>query len=169
MAKDKETEEGQGKAKKGKSNMIPAVVVAVGLIGAGYMMKGGGSAKKAGTAVTAGATTTTTDPMQGPATAKTLAEVAKLDDITLNLADGHFLKIGLALQLAPKGVVTDYTTGGAAARALDLAISVFGADNYGELVQPAFREEAKQQLAKEVVAAYNGQVQGVYITDFVMQ
>ena len=107
--------------------------------------------------------------MQAPATAKTLAQVAKLDDITLNLADGHFLKLGLALQLGPKGVVTDYTTGGAAAKALDLAIGVFGADNYGELVQPAFRAQAKDELSKEVVAAYNGQVLGIYITDFVMQ
>ena len=173
MAKDKtETEEGQAKPKKGKSNLIPAIVVAIGLVGGAYMMKGGGgggSAKKAGTAVTAGATTTTTDPMLAPATAKTLAQVAKLDDITLNLADGHFLKLGLALQLAPKALVTDYTTGGAASKALDMAIAVFGADNYGQLVQPAFRGQAKDALAKQVVAAYNGQVLGIYITDFVMQ
>jgi flagellar FliL protein len=175
MAKDKETEEGAkpGKAKKGKGNLIPAVVVAVGLVGGAYMMKGGGGAKKgaAGTTVAAGSpvTTSTTDPMLAPATAKTLAQVAKLDDITLNLSDGHFLKVGLALQLAPKAVVTDYTTGGAAAKALDLAIGVFGADNYAQLVQPAIREQAKADLARKVVAAYNGQVQGIYITDFVMQ
>jgi flagellar FliL protein len=107
--------------------------------------------------------------MQAPATAKSLAQVAKLEDITLNLADGHFLKLGLALQLAPKAVVTDYTTGGAAAKALDLAIGVFGTENYAQLVQPGQREQAKAELAKKVVAAYNGQVQGIYLTDFVMQ
>jgi flagellar FliL protein len=172
MANDAATEEGKkGKGKKGKGNLIPAVVVAVGLVGGAYMMKGGGSKKAAsGTTVAAGgATTSTTDAMQVPATAKTLAQVAKLEDITLNLADGHFLKLGLALQLAPKAVVTDYTTGGAAARALDLAIGVFGTDNYAQLVQPSQREQAKLELTKKVVAAYNGQVQGIYFTDFVMQ
>ena len=171
MANDAATEEGkQVKGKKGKGNLIPAVVVAVGLVGGAYMMKGGGSKKAAaGTTVAAGGATTTTDAMQAPATAKSLAQVAKLEDITLNLADGHFLKLGLALQLAPKGVVTDYTTGGAAAKALDLAIGVFGTENYAQLVQPAQREQAKAELAKKVVAAYNGQVQGIYLTDFVMQ
>jgi flagellar protein FliL len=172
MANDAAAEEGkQVKGKKGKGNLIPAVVVAVGLVGGAYMMKGGGGSKKApaGTTVAAGATTPTTDAMQAPATAKSLAQVAKLEDITLNLADGHFLKLGLALQLAPKAVVTDYTTGGAAAKALDLAIGVFGTENYAQLVQPGLREQAKAELAKKVVAAYNGQVQGIYLTDFVMQ
>jgi flagellar FliL protein len=171
MANDAAAEEGKkGKGKKGKGNLIPAVVVAVGLVGGAYMMKGGGSKKgAAGTTVASGAATTTTDAMQAPATAKSLAQVAKLEDITLNLADGHFLKLGLALQLAPKGVVTDYTTGGAAAKALDLAIGVFGTENYAQLVQPGQREQAKAELAKKVVAAYNGQVQGIYLTDFVMQ
>jgi flagellar FliL protein len=171
MANDAAAEEGKkGKGKKGKGNLIPAVVVAVGLVGGAYMMKGGGSKKGAtGTTVASGAATTTTDAMQAPATAKSLAQVAKLEDITLNLADGHFLKLGLALQLAPKGVVTDYTTGGAAAKALDLAIGVFGTENYAQLVQPGQREQAKAELAKKVVAAYNGQVQGIYLTDFVMQ
>jgi flagellar FliL protein len=172
MANDAATDEGkQVKGKKGKGNLIPAVVVAVGLVGGAYMMKGGGSKKAAaaGTTVAAGGATTTTDAMQAPATAKSLAQVAKLEDITLNLADGHFLKLGLALQLAPKAVVTDYTTGGAAAKALDLAIGVFGTENYAQLVQPAQREQAKAELAKKVVAAYNGQVQGIYLTDFVMQ
>jgi flagellar protein FliL len=160
-----------GKEKKRRGNLVPAIVVAVGLLGGAYLMKGGGT-KKAGATTTHGAataTTSTTDPMTAPATPKSLAEIAKLDDITLNLADGHFLKLGLALQLAPRGVVTDYTTGGAAAKALDLAIQVFGRDTYAQLVQPAVREQAKEQLSKQVVTAYNGHVQGIYITDFVMQ
>jgi flagellar protein FliL len=172
MAKDEEAEEttGKGKTKKKKGNLVPAIVVAVGLIGAAYMMKGGGTKKaSAATPGATTATTSTTNPMLAPATAKSLAEIAKLDDITPNLADGHFLKLGLALQLAPKGVITDYTTGGAAAKALDLAIVVFGKDNYAQLVQPSIREQAKESLAKQVVAAYDGQVQGIYITDFVMQ
>ena len=163
-----------GKAKKKKGNLLPAVIVAIGLFGAAFMMKGG-KAKAAtttsgkGAAATAGPGATTGSTTTMPTSAKTLAQIAKLDDITLNLADGHYLKLGLGLQLSPKAVVTDYTTGGSASVALDLTISVLGADTYNQLMQPAFRAEAKAELDKEVVAAYGGLVEQVYFTDFVMQ
>src|SRR5579862_3940667 len=130
-----------GKAKKKRGNLLPAVIVAIGLFGAAFMMKGGkakaatttvgtkGAAAAAGPGGTTGSTTTL------PTSAKTLAQIAKLDDITLNLADGHYLKLGLGLQLSPKAVVTDYTTGGSASVALDLTISVLGADTYNQLMQ----------------------------------
>jgi len=162
------------KTKKKKGNLLPAVIVAIGLFGAAFMMKGG-KAKAATTsggtkgAAAAGPGGTTGSTTTLPTSAKTLAQIAKLDDITLNLADGHYLKIGLALQLDPKAVVTDYTTGGSASVALDLTISVLGADTYNQLMQPAFRAQAKAELDKEVVAAYAGLVQQVYFTDFVMQ
>jgi flagellar basal body-associated protein FliL len=171
-----EASPGKGeKTKKKKGNLLPAVIVAIGLFGAAFLMKGGkakaattsttgkGGAAAAGPGGTTGSTTTL------PTSAKTLAQIAKLDDITLNLADGHYLKIGIALQLSPKAVVTDYTTGGSASVALDLAISVLGADTYNQLMQPAFRTEAKAELDKQVVAAYGGLVQQIYFTDFVMQ
>jgi len=54
MAKDDEKEEGKAaKSKKGKGTLIPAVVVAVGLLGGAYVMKGGGGTKKAAAATTA--------------------------------------------------------------------------------------------------------------------
>jgi len=164
-----------GKTKSKKGNLLPAVIVAIGLFGAAFMMKGGkakastpAAAAKSGTAAAGpgGATATTTTL---PTSAKTLAQIAKLDDITLNLADGHYLKLGLALQLSPKAVVTDYTTGGSASVALDLTISVLGTDTYNQLMQPAFRAQAKAELDKEVVAAYGGLVERVYFVDFVMQ
>ena len=160
MAEDTATaEKAPEKKKGGKAKLLIIGVVVVALAGGAYMTLGAKKkpVKDAG------------DPMQAPATAKSLAQIAKLDDITLNLSDGHFLKLGLALQLAPKAAVTDYTTGGAASKALDLAINVFGADSYTQLVHPTARDQAKDVLAKEVVKAYNGQVEGLYITDFVMQ
>lgn len=158
-------EEGKGKHKKGKGNLVPAVVVAVGLLGAAFMMKGGGGGKAAAAVAAAGTSGTTSTTID----AKSLAQVAKLDDITLNLADGHYLKLGLALQLGKKATVTDYTTGGAAARALDLAISLLGNDSYGQLMQPAGRAQAEGELEKAIVGAYGGQVEDIYFTDFVMQ
>ena len=147
-------------AKKGGKKKLIIIVVVVAVLGGGAYFKLGMKKKPAPKYA---------DPMAAPATKKTLAQIAKLEDITLNLSDGHFLKLGLALQLAPKAAVTDYTTGGAASKALDLAINVFGSDSYTQLVKATQRDQAKAELAKEVVAAYNGQVEGLYITDFVMQ
>ena len=109
------------------------------------------------------------DAGQLPVSPKSLEQIAQLSDVTLNLSDGHYLKLGLALQLAPKATVTDYTSGGAAAKALDLAINDLGTDNYNELLQPSFRAQAKVQLQQQIVAAYQGQVLGIYFTDFIMQ
>jgi flagellar FliL protein len=159
MAEDATAEKAPAKKKGGKGKLIIIVVVVVALAGGAYATLG---MKKKPVKKYA-------NPMEAPATPKSLAQIAKLDDITLNLSDGHFLKLGLALQLAPKAAVTDYTTGGAASKALDLAINVFGADTSTQLIHPAARDQAKATLAKEVVAAYNGQVEGLYITDFVMQ
>jgi flagellar protein FliL len=153
------TAEQAPKKKGGKKKLIIIGVVVLALGGGAYFKLG---MKKKPVPKTG-------DPMAAPATAKSLAQIAKLEDITLNLSDGHFLKLGLALQLAPKAPVADYTSGGAASRALDLAINVFGSSSYAQLVKPAQRDQAKDQLSHEVVKAYNGQVEGLYITDFVMQ
>src|SRR3954466_13748617 len=95
MAKKKaqDATDGAPQPKKGKSNMIPAVVVAAGLLGGGYFMSGGGGAAAPAGAAGAGraATTSTTEGVTG--------EVIKLDPITMNLADGRFVKLGLGLQL----------------------------------------------------------------------
>jgi flagellar FliL protein len=168
MAK-KKAEGDEEKGKKGKSNLLPAVIVAVGLVGAGFMLKGGSSPKAAAAGAGASAVTTTTVAGQLPVSPKSLEQIAQLSDVTLNLSDGHYLKLGLALQLAPKATVTDYTSGGAAAKALDLAINDLGTDNYNELLQPSFRAQAKVQLQQQIVAAYQGQVLGIYFTDFIMQ
>ncbi|HET9443508.1 MAG TPA: hypothetical protein VFO65_09305, partial [Acidimicrobiales bacterium] len=93
-------------AKKARSNLIPAVVVAVGLLGGGFMMsRGGGQAAGAAPADAAahGEVEGEHEPEPG--------EILVLDPITLNLADGRFLKVGLALQL-PKPEGKDGEEGG---------------------------------------------------------
>src|SRR3954469_15204744 len=84
-AEGEEKEKGKGK----KGNLVPAIVIAVGLIIGGKMMGGGGSAA---TTTVVEATTTTEAP--GP--------VVKLDPITLNMSDGRFLRVGLGFQLTPE-------------------------------------------------------------------
>ena len=129
-----------GGPKKGKSNLLPAIVVAAGLLGGGYFMSGGGGAKAEPAAAEGGATTTTTEKVEH-------GEVVKLDSITLNLADGRFVKLGIALELEKgAGGGGGHGGGGAAAAfegksavALDLAISTLGEKTYGQLAAPGGR------------------------------
>src|SRR3954467_12966215 len=67
------------------------------------------------------------------------------DSITLNLADGRFLKLGLALQLA-KGVSAEHFASAESAKALDAAISYLGSKSYAELGAPGARDAAKAEL-----------------------
>ena len=92
-------------------------------------------------------------------------EVLELEPITMNLADGRLLKVGLALQKVyePK----TYELSGS--KALDEAITFLGNHTYAQLAVPAGREAAKAELSKRVSERYEGDVLEVYFTEFVMQ
>lgn len=92
-------------------------------------------------------------------------EVLALDPITMNLADGRLLKVGLALQLPlePSG----HEVSGSVA--LDEAISFLGEHSYDQLAAPAARQAAKAQLSERVAERYHHEVLEVYFTEFVMQ
>lgn len=159
-------------AAKGKATLVPAIVIAVGLLGGGFLMGGrGGQAQPASSAAGVGeppAGAQHDEPEPG--------EVLVLDPITLNLADGRFLKVGLGLQL-PKGdedggghgSQDDSATRGFAAPALDEAISVLGDRTYSDLAVLGGRDRAKAELSKAVKERYDGEVLGVLFTEFVMQ
>ena len=152
------------------NNLIPAALVAVGLLGGGFFMgqKGGDAAAEVPKPAAAHAAEVSEEATHGP--------VQNLEPITLNLADGHFLKIGLALQLAEAeggghGAAEELP----AAKALDLAISLLGTHTMDELASPKQRELVKKKLSKQVAAAYldplthESLVTKVYFTEFVMQ
>lgn len=158
--------------KQSGSNLVPAVVIAIGLLGGGFFMGGdsGGSAAAA----------TQATPAAAEAKDNTHGPVQELDSITLNLADGHFLKVGIALQLAaPDEEGGGHGAGGgeevAAAKALDIAISLLGSHTMNELADPKERELVKTKLSELVAEAYLDPeshapvVTKVYFTEFVMQ
>jgi flagellar FliL protein len=91
--------------------------------------------------------------------------VVPLQPITINLTDGHFLKVSIALQMTT--AVGAETPDGS--KALDLVISEFSNRSVAELSSNEAREEAKKKLAQHVGEAYEGNVMGVYLTEFVMQ
>jgi len=199
MAKKKSGDEEAAKG-GGKKKIIIVVVALVGAFGAKTMlMKPPSAAEKAAaklqqeqdltalcqrqnapeTAAPAEETTTTTAAAAVAPTATTEAVdpaserggVLELDPLTVNLADGHYLKVGIALQL-DKTMGADVAKAkdeGLGAKALDMAIAALSPKTMDQLGQPKVRDELKQQLGIDACQAYEGEVLTVYFTNFVMQ
>ena len=105
-------------------------------------------------------------PSQGPHTPPepVPGAVVPLDKITVNLAGGHFLQLGLALQAtADAGETVD------GSKALDLAIKLYSGRTITELSNRTGRERVKTTLVTQVEEAYERKVYDVYLTTFVMQ
>jgi flagellar FliL protein len=169
-APETEAKDGEAKPGKDKKKMILAVVGAVVLFIAGGKVNGGGGGPTK--TVIKVVYTTTTVPL-GP--------VVTLDAITLNLADGHLLKVGVAFQLehqeaaaaagghgeaAATAETNDPTKG--YARALDTVIEVLGSHTMEELAGEG-RQTAKEELVKKLEESYHGEIEDVYFHQFVMQ
>jgi flagellar FliL protein len=101
--------------------------------------------------------------------------VVALDPLTVNLQDGHYLRVGLALQVAkgesllpdaPADAPADPQVEGA--KALDQAIAIFGRGTMASLTG-AGRVQAKRALISRLKKVYDGAVIDVYFTEFVMQ
>lgn len=90
--------------------------------------------------------------------------VVKLDPIYLNLSDGHYLKLGLALQQT--AAVSADVDG---SKALDTAIELFSRTSMAQLGTATERDSVKRELIAQITHAYDGQVMTVYYTEFVMQ
>jgi flagellar FliL protein len=95
-------------------------------------------------------------------------EVLELQPITMNLADGRLLKLGLALQLPldPPSSGHGELSGSVA---LDEAIAYLGEQTYDQLAAPGARQAAKKELSHRVEERYHHGVLEVYFTEFVMQ
>ena len=90
-------------------------------------------------------------------------EVMTMEPIQVNLADGHYLRIGIALQLSAEAHEAD------GSKALDAVIDLFSGAEQAELVKSGHREEYKHQLEEALHEAYHGDVLEVYFTEFVTQ
>lgn len=91
-------------------------------------------------------------------------EVLTVDAISINLADGHYLRLGMGLQLT-KGTKTAPNP----SQALDLAITEFSGRSVAEVSDPATRTKLKAELLTSLEKAYKGEVMDVYLTNFVTQ
>lgn len=90
-------------------------------------------------------------------------EVMTLEPIQINLADGHYLRLGLALQLSAEAHEAD------GSKALDAAIELFSGEDQGALVKAGHRQDLKHELEEKLEHDYHGDVLEVYFTEFVTQ
>lgn len=146
MAKDDKAAEG-AEAKKSRKMLI-IIIAAVVLLGGGagaYFMffKSGGTEQAAA-------------PEPGL--------VVALEPITINLDDGHFLKVSIALQ-----ATADAHEEPDGSKALDIMIAQFSNRSVAELSTNEGREAMKKELVEKVREAYGDEVYDVYFTEFVMQ
>ena len=162
MGKKKQSEETDDPGKGGKVKLVlAAVVLLVAGAGLGSRVLAGGA-----TAAAADEPTTTTSEPPGP--------ITTLDSITLNLADGRFLKLGLSFEVhdgveyPPESDTPDEITKGFA-RELDAAINTMSSFTYEQLVAPGGRAEAKRQLLAELERVSDGAIADVLFHEFVMQ
>jgi flagellar FliL protein len=87
----------------------------------------------------------------------------------VNLADGHYLKLGLGLQLPEGTLMEEIESEGIGAPALDKAIELFSTRTMQDLVPAKNRSELRGQLGYELCTAHESIISKVYFTDFVMQ
>ncbi|GAA2550290.1 hypothetical protein GCM10010435_20340 [Winogradskya consettensis] len=154
MAKDEKEKDAAAEAPKKSKKMLIIIIAAVVLLG------GGGAAayflffKKSDDTPKA--------PVKG-------AVVSLENALTINLADGHYLKLGFALQMTEEAGETEVDT----AEAIDLAIDQYTGMAIGELETEKGRETVKGELLEKIEKAYNVDdkdlVMGIYFTSFVTQ
>lgn len=137
-------EEGEKEKRFGKKKLIVAVAALLVVAGAAYwfVLKPGGGGEEA--------------PVPGA--------ILPLESTQINLASGHYLRVGIALQLvegAPEEVD--------GSKALDATIELFSGRTIEQVTQARERRKLKEELEKELEKAYDEEVMGIYFTEFVTQ
>lgn len=129
--------------------VVLVLVLALGGGGAWYFLKGSSE--------------------EGAAPAPESGPVIDLEPMTLNLADGRYLKIGLSLEVTEEAAGGHGGEGVNGAKARDAAISILGQRTYQQMLSPKSRQAAVDALDEEITERYDGEVLHVYLTEFVMQ
>lgn len=121
-----------------------------------------------GDAKGAKATPSTTTTTAGPDAPTPAGPVDSLDAITINLSAGHYLKVGLALQV-PAGIdpTTVKTTENWEAVAAKTVIDALSGQTVEAL--SAHRQSEENDIGDTVCRKTEGKILTIYFTDFVMQ
>jgi flagellar protein FliL len=147
-------EKGAAEAPKKSKKMLMIIVIALVVLGGGgagafFMLKGDKAEAKP-------------QPTKGIVTAIE-------NDLTINLADGHYLKLGFALQETEDAGTEAVDT----SEAINLAIDQYTGKSVAELSTEKGREAAKGELLEKIKKAYVEEdkelIMDIYYTAFVTQ
>lgn len=130
-------------AKKGGAAKILALLIVLGAVAAAYyffFMKPAAAEE---------------EPVKG--------EVITLESVQVNLAEGHYLKVGVALQMEEGAEETE------GAEAIDAIIDTFSGARMEDVLKPGGREDAREVLLTKISEVYEGHVLDVFYTDYVAQ
>lgn len=166
----KKGKKGKEPKEKGASNTKPALIIAVAIL-LGFKMFGGGGGGGAA-AGAAGPVTTAAPTDCKAADAKKAPKVEAtidLGDTTINLADGHFLKLSIGLTVVAGEDPAIWKNNNKGAEAKDLIISTLGGRSMAEFATQDEIDKAKAQLTDKIRPMYDCKVVSVLFTDFVMQ
>jgi flagellar protein FliL len=160
-----EAKKGKKKGKKekgGKSNLVPAVVLAVGIAAGGYFMGGSGGAEPAV------AEAVEPEIVEGP--------LLGVEALTVNLADGHYLRVAVSLQLTDQYEDVEVGEHGEEllshhddTRIRDVLISLLGGRDASELSSAEGRDHARHELHEAANGLLDDAVMEIYFTEFVIQ
>lgn len=156
----------------GKGKLLPAIVLSVGLLGAGYFLGGGGGGGSAAAPVAEASTEVVEEEEEH----HELGTLISLDAINVNLSDGHFLRIAVTLELSEEKseyvaakTKKDKTYAFPSAPAADMVLAVFSGRVMSDLQTPEGRDAARIALEEAVHGVYGDDVVHIYLTEFVMQ
>ncbi|GIG30634.1 flagellar basal body-associated FliL family protein [Cellulomonas marina] len=151
-------EEAEAPAKKGKKKLLLLVVIGavLGLAAGAYFFLFAPSGEEG--AEGEAAAEVVEEPVE-------LGEVLTVEPISINLAEGHYLRLGLALQLTATAVepLPDPSV------ALDKAIALYSGRPMAEVNDGAKREELKAELTRQLAETYPDAIAAVYLTTYVTQ
>lgn len=152
MSKDEK--DTAAEAPKKSKKMLMIIVIALVVLGGGgagaFFMLKGDSAEAAA------------EPVKG-------AVVTMDNALTINLAEGHYLKLGFALQATEEAGAVEVDM----SEAIDLAIDQYTGMEIAELETAKGREAAKAELLEKIEKVYNVDdkhiIMDIYFTQFVTQ
>ena len=145
---------------------VVIVFLLIGIAGIGYVVGGRGSGAPAvspdGTdaAAAAAGEIEAETPEKGP--------VIELEAVNINLAEGHYLRIAVALGLSAEVELKEPEEFDKAA-ASDVVLSTFSGMAMADLTAAPGRELAREHLLEALTPHYGDEVVHVYFTEFVMQ
>lgn len=159
-------EDGVPAKKSRKGLLIGIIVMLVAVIAAGagafFMLTGGEPTPEEAAAADV-------EAAAAEAEAPEPGVIAPLEPITINLADGRYLQVGIALQqpVPEEGGYDDEPVDGS--KALDILINKLSGRPMSDIGTAEQREAIKAELVDEVHEAYDHKVYDIYFTSWVMQ